>query len=44
MEQHYSKKNIFENGPRPLVIKRILIFSKYYNQDKEKLKDLVKNN
>ncbi len=43
MEQHYSKKEI-ENGPRPLVIKRILTFSKYYNQNKEKIKDLVKNN
>ena len=44
MKQNYSKKNNLENGPRPLVIKRILIFSKYYNQNKEKVKDLVKNN
>ena len=44
MKQNYSKKNKLENGPRPLVIKRILTFSKYYKQNKEKVKDLVKNN
>ena len=41
---NYEEKNKIENGTRPLIIKRILTFSKYYKQNKEKVKDLVKNN
>jgi hypothetical protein len=38
MEQNYSKKNL-ENGPRPLVIRRILAFSKYYELNKKETQD-----
>lgn len=41
MEQNYSKKNL-KNGPRPLVIRRILTFSKYYEQNKKAVKDSEK--
>ena len=32
MEQNYPKKKNIVNGPRRLVIQRILAFSKYYNK------------
>ncbi len=38
MEQNYSKKN-FVNGPRRLVIRRILAFSKYYELNKKETQD-----
>jgi len=31
MEQNYFEKKHSENGPRPIVIKRILAYSKYFN-------------
>jgi hypothetical protein len=43
MEQNYFDKKHFSNGPRPIVIKRILTFSKYYNQNKKEFKDLKKS-
>jgi hypothetical protein len=43
MEQNYFDKKHFVNGPRPLVIKRILAYSKYYNQKKKEFKDLEKS-
>ena len=43
MEQNYFNRKHFLNGPRALVIKRILAFSKYYNQDKKEFKDLEKS-
>ena len=42
MEQKYSKKNKLINGPRKLVISRILAFSKYYDQNRGILKDSKK--
>ena len=42
MEQNYSKKNKLINGPRKLVISRILAFSKYYEKNKRILKDSKK--
>lgn len=42
MEQNYSKKKYIANKPRPLVIRRILNFSKYYERNKLELKDLEK--
>ena len=42
MEQNYSKKKRFKNGPRKLVIRRILAFSKYYGHDKKLEKDSEK--
>jgi hypothetical protein len=42
MEKNYSKKKKFANGPRLLVIRRILAFSKYYKQNKSELKGLNK--
>ena len=42
MEQNYSKKKKFKNGPSQLVIRRILAFSKYYRQDKKLEKDSEK--
>jgi len=38
MEQNYSKKNL-KKGPRPIVIRRILAFSKYYGLNKKETKD-----
>ena len=40
MEQNYPKKKIIANGPRQLVIQRILAFSKYYNLNKKESKDI----
>ena len=34
MEQNYTKKKNLVNGPRPIVIARIIAFSKYYKLDK----------
>jgi hypothetical protein len=31
MEQNYFEKKHSENGPRPIVIKRIFAYSKYFN-------------
>lgn len=31
MEQNYFGKKHSEHGPRPIVIKRILAYSKYFN-------------
>ncbi|MEK9603039.1 MAG: hypothetical protein VW127_01275 [Flavobacteriaceae bacterium] len=42
MEQNYFKKKHLVAGPRPLVIKRILAFSKYYNQNKKEIEDAEK--
>ena len=42
MEQNYSKKKNIVKGPRPLVIKRILTFSKYYEQNNRVYKDSEK--
>ena len=39
MEQNYLKKNLV-NGPRQIVIQRILAFSKYYEQNKKETQDL----
>ena len=39
MEQNYLKKNLV-NGPRRIVIQRILAFSKYYEQNKKETQDL----
>lgn len=44
MEQNYSKKKNLVNGPRPLVIKRILAFSKYYELSKKNVDDSEKTN
>ena len=44
MEQNYSdKKNHFE-GPRPIVFKRILAFSKYYSLKQKEGIDTEKTN
>tara|TARA_B100000579_G_C22786666_1_gene832280 strand:+ start:315 stop:449 length:135 start_codon:yes stop_codon:yes gene_type:complete len=42
MEQNYSKKKNIVKGPRPLVIKRILAFSKYFEQNKKEFKNIDK--
>ncbi len=44
MEQHYSKKKNLLNGPRPIVIRRIMAFSKYYERNKKLVEDSVRNN
>ena len=44
MQQHYSKKKNTENEPRPIVIRRIIAFSKYYEQNKSLVEDSVINN
>ena len=41
---NYSKKKNLVNGPRPLVIKRILAFSKYYELSKKNVDDSEKTN
>tara|TARA_B100001175_G_scaffold315048_1_gene325726 strand:- start:2304 stop:2438 length:135 start_codon:yes stop_codon:yes gene_type:complete len=38
MEQNYSKKKKLIKRPRPIVIKRILAFSKYFEQNKKEYK------
>ena len=43
MEQNYPKKKIIDNGPRQLVIQRILAFSKYYKLNKKESKALKEN-
>ncbi len=40
MEQNYPKKKIIDNGPRQLVIQRILAFSKYYKLNKKESKGI----
>ena len=42
MKQNYSKKNKLENGPRPLVIKRILAFPNTTSKTKKRSKTLLK--
>jgi hypothetical protein len=44
MEQYYSKKKNIVNGPRPIVIRRIMAFSKYYERNKKLVEDSVRNN
>jgi hypothetical protein len=44
MDQYYIDKKNLEYGPRPLVIKRVLAFSKYYIQGEKEFKDLEKLN
>ena len=44
MEQDYSKKKNLVNGPRPIVIRRIMAFSKYYERNKKLVEDSVRNN
>ncbi len=42
MEQNYFDKKHYEKGPRPIVIRRILTYSKYYKQlvkDHDQAKD-----
>jgi len=31
MEQNYFEKKHTKNGPRPIIVKRILAYSKYFN-------------
>jgi hypothetical protein len=44
MEQKYSKKKNLVNGPRPIVIRRIIAFSKYYERNKKLVEDSARNN